>query len=138
MYAIFTAVFRDLIGLAALGIASSVLLAPIASAQFGFPGALNLPENDFTWTWGNRRGSDRGFDDFSVLGSEAGFRCDLRGKLRAGGMGSISRFDIRNLENELRGQMRFISAASNRMSQMEAQGALQWATLECVKPKRED
>jgi hypothetical protein len=117
---------------------STAFQVHLASAQFGYQNQLSLPESDFVWTWGNGRSSSRTVEDFSVLGSDSGFRCDLRGKLRAGGMGSVSKLEIRDFESELRGQMRFISAASNKMNELEAQGALEWATLQCEKPKREE
>jgi hypothetical protein len=117
----------------------ALLLLPLpGTAQIGYPGMSGIPESDFTWTWGNGRDSGREREDFSLFGSDSGFRCDLRGRLRASGMGTMSRFDIRDLESRIRNEPRFISAASNRMAELEAQGALQWATLQCAKPKREE
>lgn len=132
------ATLRTLATLAAAVLLASLLLPPPAAAQFGYPGVLNLPDNDFTWTWGRPRANNQGREDFSVVGSDAGFRCDLRGRLRSGSTGMVSRFDMRALENQIRDQMRFISAATNKMNELEAQGALQWATLQCAKPKREE
>jgi len=131
-----TAASRKLLWL--MAVSATALHLPLASAQFGYPNQLSLPESDFVWTWGSRRSSSRNIEDFSVFGSDSGFRCDLRGQLRAGGMGSVSKLEIRDFESELRGQMRFISAASNKMNELEAQGALEWATLTCEKPKREE
>ena len=130
---------RPLGALATLALLAAVLPMVAAEAQFGYPGIQNIPENDFTWTWGNRRAANRGGqEDFSVFGSDAGFRCDLRGRLSVGSMGTVSRFDMRELESSIRNYQRFIVAAATRMNELEAQGELQWATLACAKPQRED
>ncbi len=114
---------------------SSPLYLQTATAQFstGFPGQSNLPQNDFTWTWGNQRSAGRGFEDFSVFGNEQDFRCDLKGKLRVGGR--MSRMDVRGLESELRGNMYFVRAAINAMNDLEARREIEWAVLECEKPR---
>ena len=114
---------------------SSPLFVNTTNAQFGtgFPGQMNLPQNDFTWTWGDRNSTRRGIEDFSIFGSEAGFRCDLTGKLRLGSR--LSRMDIRGIESDLRSSMFFVRAAVNAMNDLEAQRELGWATLECEKPQ---
>ena len=116
----------------------SVFFLNTTSAQFGigFPGQMNLPQNDFTWTWGDQRSGRRGIDDFSIFGSEAGFRCDLKGKLRFGSR--LSRMDIRTIESDLRSSMSFISAVARAMNDLDARRELDWATLECEKRKREE
>lgn len=115
---------------------TAVLCAGIAEAQFGFglPGQRNLPQDDFTWTWGNPRGNKRGLDDISILGSDSGFRCNLTAKLSPGSR--LSRMDVRGLENQLRSNMNFATAAANAMNDLESRGELDWATLACTKPKR--
>jgi len=110
-------------------------MSPVA-AQFGYPGQMNLPQNDFTWTWGDQRSAERDREDFSIFGNEAGFRCDLTGKFRPSGR--VSRLDIRELESSLRNNMRFIQGAANTMNQLDAQGQIDWAVLKCVKPQRRD
>ena len=113
----------------------SVFFLNTTSAQFGigFPGQMNLPQNDFTWTWGDQRSVRRGINDFSIFGSEAGFRCDLKGKLRFGSR--LSRMDIRGIESDLRSSMFFVRAAANAMNDLEARRELGWATLECERPQ---
>ena len=114
---------------------SNSLFLTTASAQYGtgFPGQMNLPQNDFTWTWGGRRSSRRGIEDISIIGNQAGFRCDLRGKLRVGSR--LSRMDVREIESDIRSSMSFVQAAANAMNNLESRGALDWATLECIKPQ---
>ena len=114
-----------------------LLTAPVwlfpASAQFNgiLPGQSNLPQDDFTWTWGNQRAAGRGFADISVFGTEAGFSCDLKGKLRLGGR--VSKMDIREIETKLRSESYFIRGASNAMNELDGQRELEWATLVCEK-----
>lgn len=113
--------------------AFATLLAPLlvgsARAQFGI--GMSLPDNDFTWTWGDQRTGGM-IEDFSVSGAEAGFRCDLTGKLR---LGSMSGREIRALEDQLRGSIFFVRNAANAMNALDLRGELDWATLECVQPK---
>ena len=114
---------------------SSLLSLNTASAQLGtgLPGQMNLPRNDFTWTWGVGSSVGEGYHDFSILGSEGGFRCELTGKLRVGSR--LSRMDIMELERSIRQSMSFIQAATNAMYTLEGRGELEWATLECARPE---
>lgn len=126
------------IGIIAVALLSAPLLLATASAQFntGFGGQMRLPQDDFTWTWGNRRSAGRGFEDFSVFGNEQGFRCELTGKLRLGTR--ISRMDVREIESGIRSSTYFVQAAANAMNNLDAQRELDWASLECEKPQREE
>ncbi len=127
--------YRKSVWVVAAALFSSQLFLGTASAQFGtrFPGQTNLPQDDFTWTWGSRSSTRRGFEDFSVFGNQASFRCDLTGKLRSGSR--LSRMDVRELESELRASMLFAEAAANAMNDLEGRRELDWATLECEKPQ---
>lgn len=102
-----------------------------AHAQFGgfsLPG--NLPEDDFTWRWGDQRGSR--IDDFSITGLDTGFNCTLTGELRPGSR--FSQADLRDMQARLRSSMSFIEAATNMMNRLERQRDLGWAVLDCTKP----
>jgi hypothetical protein len=126
------------IGIIAVVLLSVPLLLTTASAQFntGFGGQMQLPQDDFTWTWGDRSSAGRGFEDISMLGNEQGFRCDLTGKLRSGTR--ISRMDVREIEREIRSNTYFVQAAANAMNNLDAQRELDWAELKCEKPKSDD
>ena len=119
----------------AVVLSSSPLMLNTVDAQFGigFPGQMNLPQNDFTWTWGNRNTTRTGIDDFSVFGTEQGFRCDLSGKFRAGSR--LSRMDVREIERDIRASNYFVQAVTNAMNDLDARRELDWATLKCEKPK---
>ncbi len=119
----------------AITLLSSLFFLNMVDAQFssGFPGQMNLPQGDFTWTWGRKLSGEVKFEDFSVFGHELAFRCDLTGKLRIGTR--MSRMDIRNLESELRDQISFIQSATYMMNNLDARRELEWATLECKLPE---
>jgi hypothetical protein len=120
---------RKSLALAALATAAAAVLATAtAHAQFGY----TLPNSDFVWNWGrNPEGANTKFEDFSVSGGEAGFRCELTG--RTGFSGRMSPNDIRALEEELRGRLDFIYAVATYMNQLESQNLIDWARLACDK-----
>lgn len=129
------AIFPKFNWVVAVVIFSSPLFLNTSSAQFntGFQGQMNLPQNDFTWTWGDQRSAGRGFGDISIFGTDAGFRCDLTGKLRSGS--GLSRMELRELENDLRASTFFVQAAANAMNDLDVRRELDWAKLECKKPQ---
>jgi hypothetical protein len=115
-----------LVKLAAIAIGG--LATPAAYSQFGY----SLPKDDFVWNWGrNREGANTAFEDISVSGNEAGFRCELTGKTGFGGR--LSPSDIRALEEELRSRLDFIYAAATYMNDLEARNMIEWARLACEK-----
>ena len=109
---------------------SSAFLVQTAQAQF-FP--RQLPQNDFTWTWGDPERAANKFEDFSMRGGEGGFNCELAGGLSP--VSRLTRMDVRQLEDELRQNMFFVQAASNLMYQLDARRDIEWATLACAKPQ---
>jgi hypothetical protein len=127
--------FQSYIWVVAVVLLSSLVSLNTASAQLGtgLPGQMNLPRNDFIWTWGIGNSVGEGYHDFSIIGSEGGFRCELMGKLRVGSR--LSRMDIMELERSIRDSMSFIQAATNAMYALEGRGELEWATLECARPE---
>ncbi|HEY5623760.1 MAG TPA: hypothetical protein VIV14_08355 [Gammaproteobacteria bacterium] len=117
--------------------AVATLLLPLpggeALAQFG--SMYQLPQNDFTWTWGGRR-NPRDFEDISVAGSERGFRCNLEAKLSINSR--LSRLDVRSIENDIRGAINFVQTVSYTMNDLDARREIEWAVLECEKPQRRE
>lgn len=109
--------------------------ATTATAQFGLP--MQLPENDFVWTWGRgqRQGADarRGIEDFNVIGNDGGFRCQLTGKMSiSAGLGSS---ETRALEEQLRSSLFFIQDSAYTMNQYDSYRYIDWAVLDCKKPE---
>jgi hypothetical protein len=117
-------------------VAASVAAPFTSPAQV--PGLYQLPKNDFTWNWGRGavEGAGGGFEDFSVNGSEAGFRCQLTGRMRPSS--SHTPADMRALETELQGRLDFIYASSTLMNQLDQQLLLEWARLSCELPEQKE
>lgn len=118
--------------LAGTAVISILMIASPATAQFG---AFQLPQSDFTWTWGGRK-NPRDFEDISVIGSDGAFRCTLEAKLRIGTR--LSRMDTRNIESELRGAINFVQSVNYQMNDLDARREIDWAVLECERPQRQE
>ena len=122
---------KTLAGAAAAGL----LLCGTAGAQFS--GLVQLPRDDFTWRWGNWERETRSrVEDFSVNGGEAGFRCELTGRLGPGSR--MSTREIRQMEMDLSVSLYFIQAAASAMNILDRQLDLDWAELACLKPEGTD
>ena len=129
--------FDERLAILAAALILSVLPLSMANAQFGglFPGQVNLPADDFTWIWGNRRETTMGrSEDFSVRGGELGFRCTLTGRLGPGN--TWSRSEIRQLETDLSSSLSFVQASANAMYTLEQRRDIDWAILDCVKSEQ--
>lgn len=120
-------------------LAAALLLGASASpnpalGQFGtaFPGFVQLPADDFTWLWGGVDENDfRGAPDFNTRGGEAGFMCDLTGRLRVSSR--MTSQDIRNLEQSLQTSLAFIQVSAETMTVLDRRFELDWAKLDCKK-----
>jgi hypothetical protein len=113
---------------------ASVFAAGAASAQF-FP--LQLPREDFIWTWGRRipELENRRFPDLDIQGTEGGFRCELTAKLSPGN--SMTQPEIRQLETDLRTNLYFVQAVANTMYYLDQGFDLEWGVLDCDKYEEE-
>jgi hypothetical protein len=118
-------------GSRALALVAAVSLGAPTLSFAQLPGFYQLPKNDFVWNWGRGavEGAGGGFEDFSVDGNEAGFRCHLTGRLSSSSQYSPQ--EMRALETELRGRLDFIYASSNAMNELDRQHLLNWARLSC-------
>jgi hypothetical protein len=103
-----------------------------AAAQFGF---VQIPRDDFVWTWGrtNALEARRQREDFSVVGGEGGFRCELTGKMSIARGSTFS--EIRELEQQLQASLFFIRDSATLMYQMDQYRDIEWAMLDCKKPE---
>ena len=118
--------YRSIPATAAVVVAATLLAGP-ASAQFA-----RLPQNDFTWRWGDPEARQQ-MNDFSTSGHEAGFSCDLSGALRPGAR--VTTMDVRRFESELKLSLYFIQSAARVMNDLDFSRQLDWAVLDCVKPE---
>jgi hypothetical protein len=121
---------------------SGLLIALVAtgvSAQITIPNIVQLPTEDFVWTWGRVTAS--GFDDpdrpeFTIQGNERDFRCLLTGSFR---LGSRMRdfYEMREFEQSLLSTLYFIQDATATMNYYTQSNDLGWATLDCAVPDSE-
>lgn len=116
------------------------LFASGVSAQLSIPNIVQLPTEDFIWNWG--RVTAAGFDtperpEFTIQGSEAGFRCTLTGSFR---LGSRMRdfYEMREFEQTLLGTLYFIQDATETLNYYTQTNDLGWATLDCAIPEESE
>lgn len=122
---------KSFAGMAALLVAAAGF-ASAAKAQFGLPGLLVLPEDDFIWIWGNRERAEAGrASDMSMTTLDQGFRCELNARFSASN--NLSMPEIREFEGNLRTSPFFIETVANAMYQLELRRDIDWAVLQCVK-----
>lgn len=128
---------RDRQSLTVLGtsLVISCLVPVVADAQVGGAfGQLNLPNNDFTWVWGDlERTSSRKTQDLLVRSADSGFQCTLKTRFALGSR--LSRAQEREIEQDLRTTPYFIQDTAYVMNSLDRERQLDWATLECVKPQ---
>lgn len=118
-----------------------VLLAGCAIASAGawaqisipnLPPIVQLPTEDFVWTWGEPRSADDPEDpDFSVDGVEGPFRCTLNGTFRPGSR-MRDYFNLREFEDSLTFTITFIQDATARLNSLFLANELQWAVMNCA------
>lgn len=123
--------------LLALSLLIIPLMAPGARAQLNLPYYVQLPTEDFVWTWGRQtRNDERVRPGFEVRGTERSFQCTLTGTFR---LGSRMRdfYATRNFEQELSSAFEFIQLATYRLNDLDRTNQLQWANLNCIKPEEE-
>jgi hypothetical protein len=123
------------IGPAVALLAAGIIGWTSATAQLGIPGIVQLPTQDFVWTWGNARSvDDRTRPHFSISGVEQQFQCTLTGSFK---LGSRMRdfYNQREFEQELSMTLEFIQLATYRLNDLYLTNQLQWATLNCVIPE---
>ena len=104
-----------------------------APAEAQFNPFLQLPEDDFTWRWGQQRG---GIEDFNIRATYMEFSCTLTGMLQP--RSRLTRMDMRSLQMQLQSSMNFIEEAANTMNQLERRRDLQWAVLDCERQGDEE
>lgn len=123
--------------LLALSLLIVPLMAPEARAQINLPYYVQLPADDFVWTWGRpMRDDDRSRPGFEVAGGERNFHCTLTGSFR---LGSRMRdfYNTRDFEHQLSTTFEFVQLATYRLNDLDRTNQLQWANLNCVIPDEE-
>jgi hypothetical protein len=120
------------------GIVAACLLAPVAGAQLGLPTIVQLPTEDFIYSWGdNVSVDDRERPDFTIKGSELPFDCVLTGTFRPSSRMS-EYYNMREFELALTLTLYFILDATQLLNDLYLDNHLEWAILDCVIPDSSD
>lgn len=94
-----------------------------------------LPSSDFTWVWGKPE-PGQGGREFTAVGREQRFNCELRGAFRMGTR--LSEREMLAIEQELPISLYFIQDATLQMNSLDRARELRWAQLECKLPVEEE
>lgn len=121
------------LGLAAL-IASCLALPRGVTAQLNLPQIVQLPTQDFVYSWGETRPiDDLDRPEFNLRGVEASFRCTATGNFKPGSH-MRDYYNLRDFEQSLTGSIYFIQDVTYRLNQLYLSNDLQWAILNCIIP----
>jgi hypothetical protein len=106
-----------------------------ASAQLNLPRVVQLPSDDFVYSWGeNVSVDDRERPDFSLHGTELPFDCTLNGSFRPGSR-MRDFYNMREFELALQQTIYFIQDATRILNDLYLANELDWAVLDCVIPE---
>jgi len=122
--------FPKTLPIIATALLGSHLFVNTAAAQLGM---AVLPQNDFTWTWGEESLARGSFRNLSMIGSDGGFRCELNATMRS--TSRLGRQELNRIENNIRDNLYFVRSAANMMYSLDVQRELGYATLACEKPQ---
>lgn len=115
-----------------------VLASPAIDAQPNVPRIVQLPSDDFVWSWGTAaRVEDRARPDFEIVGIEASFRCELTGGFRPASR-MRDYYNLREFEQELSSSFEFIQDATRALNSLYQRNELDWAIMDCIKPEGEE
>jgi hypothetical protein len=114
------------------------IAATSAGAQLNLPRIVQLPEDDFVYTWGdNVSVDDRTRPHFTIKGIERSFRCTLTGAFRPGSR-MRDYYNQRSFEQELVQSIEFIQLGVARLNELYLSNNLDWAVMDCAKPRTEE
>ena len=115
-------------------LAGGLVLSQAAPAQLNLPQIVNLPTDDFVYTWGQTRSiDDSNRPDFNLRGVEASFHCTATGRFRPGSH-MRDYYETREFEQALSGSIRFIQDVTSALNQLAVANELDWAVMNCVIP----
>lgn len=120
-----------------LGSLLAALVSARAAAQPNIPYIVQLPSQDFVWTWGTQKGTDAlARPEFELHGHEQNFACTLTGSFRPGShMSDFS--NLRDFEQTLNNTLYFIQDATTALNEYYRSVDLDWAKLDCIIPQGE-
>lgn len=104
-----------------------------AAAQISLPPIVQLPNQDFVFTWGRVDADERERAHFHIDGREQQFFCRLSGAFRPSSR-ERDFYNLRAFEQSLIGTPYFIQEATYAMNDYDRSNDLDWAVLECTVP----
>jgi len=114
---------------------AGVIAASGALAQSGLPTIIQLPTDDFVYTWGKDASVDkRSRPEFTVRGVEQRFQCMLTGSFKTGSR-MRDFYNLREFEQSLSATIYFIQDATSRLNDLYLSNDVDWAILDCIIPE---
>jgi hypothetical protein len=115
--------------------AASIIASAGAWAQLNLPQIIQLPEDDFVWTWGQAASVDeRSRPDFRIQGGERSFRCTLTGSFRPGSR-YREFYNLREFEQTLSTTIYFIQESTALLNDLYLENEIDWAIMDCIIPE---
>ena len=115
-----------------------VLASSVLPAQLQIPQIVQLPDDDFVYTWGNNASVDkRSRPDFTVHGVEQSFHCTLTGAFKPGSR-MRDFYNLREFEQALGGSIYIVQEGVARMNDLDLQNQVDWGILDCIIPQTVD
>jgi hypothetical protein len=105
--------------------------APGQAQQVSFyPGLLAVPDEDFTWLWGNFDRAGAGFDaQVALSGSDQGFECVMAARLVSTDL--LTDSERRQIERDVESGSSFIRSAVDALNFLSQRRDLDWGRLAC-------
>jgi hypothetical protein len=118
-----------------IALGASAMLGGSASGQLNVPTIIQLPTENFQWTWGEPRSiDDPDRPEFTVTGGEQAFRCTAKGAFKAGSH-IRDYYNLRDFKQALNTSVYFIQDATATLNSVYLSNDLQWAVLDCAVPE---
>jgi hypothetical protein len=97
-----------------------------------FPGLATVPDNDFTWVWGNFDRALQGFSpNLSMEGTDRDFECRMTVRLAISHR--LTDTERSQLERDVERSASFIRGASDALNFLHQRRDVDWARLDCAR-----
>jgi hypothetical protein len=111
---------------ACLAVAASVQAQQVSF----YPGLLAVPDEDFTWLWGNFDRAGAGFGaQVALSGRDQGFECVMAARLV--GPDRLTDTERRQIERDVESGTSFIRSAVDTLNFLSQRRDLDWGRLAC-------
>ncbi len=97
-----------------------------------FPGLATVPDDDFTWVWGNVDRALQGFSpNLSMEGADSDFACRMTVRLAISHR--LTDTERSQLERDVERSASFIRGASDAINFLHQRRDVDWARLDCAR-----